>query len=349
MLLHNNMTDIINDLDNINKKSALTRSKAVDQYDLNDKLIKTWTSGYEAAKELNISPAHISHCCNGTKNHKTYKGFKWVYTPDPDLLDEHWVELTDELEGLYISNMGRYYHKQINKIYGTIQNDGNLRMYYNKKNYMVAKLVLLGFGEQQPSEKHVAYHIDNDKTNNKIENLRWAEINTDNIINATNDRGSKTLSKKVIQIKDDTVIKIHNSVIGAAKELGLSHGNISKCANGLKKSEGGFEWKYEEDPDLTDEEWKEHEKTGYMVSNKGRILIKRGKTYGILKKNNYMAINDKYLHRLVAETFIDNPENKKTVDHIDGNKQNNCAENLRWATMKEQLANRGHTVINNNE
>ena len=55
------------------------------------------------------------------------------------------------------------------------------------------------------------------------------------------------------------------------------------------------------------------------------------------------------VHRLIAETFIDNPENKKTVDHIDGNKQNNCAENLRWATMKEQLANRGHTVINNNE
>jgi hypothetical protein len=81
------MTDIINDLDNINKKSALTRSKAVDQFDLNDNFIKTWTSAYDAARELNMSPGPINCCCNGTKNYKTCKGFKWVYTPDPDLLN----------------------------------------------------------------------------------------------------------------------------------------------------------------------------------------------------------------------------------------------------------------------
>jgi hypothetical protein len=35
------------------------------------------------------------------------------------------------------------------------------------------------------------------------------------------------------------------------------------------------------------------------------------------------------VHRLIAETFIDNPENKKTVDHIDRNTTNNCVKNLR--------------------
>lgn len=76
-------------------------------------------------------------------------------------------------------------------------------------------------------------------------------------------------------------------------------------------------------------------KLGGRRINKGVILkLPNGKKeYNVVWLGKYGT--EKYVHKLVAEAFIPNPENKTQVNHIDGDKLNNHVSNLEWATPSE--------------
>ena len=95
----------------------------------------------------------------------------------------------------------------------------------------------------------------------------------------------------------------------------------------------------------------------YMVDCNGNIYTKRCKNGGIKKlkpqmyKNGYtyvdLGLNGKIkrhlIHRLVAEAYIKNINNKPQVNHINGNKSCNVVSNLEWATRSE---NQKHAILN---
>lgn len=59
--------------------------------------------------------------------------------------------------------------------------------------------------------------------------------------------------------------------------------------------------------------------------------------YIIVRLSKNGKLHTKTIHRLVAETFIDNPNNYKIINHIDCNKTNNNVNNLEWCTQKHNV------------
>lgn len=87
----------------------------------------------------------------------------------------------------------------------------------------------------------------------------------------------------------------------------------------------------------------------YLIGNNGEVYNKQtnhskmptsnktGKGYLYVDLYNGNKRARKYIHRLVAETYIPNPQNKPYVNHIDGNPHNNLVENLEWCTPLENV------------
>jgi hypothetical protein len=89
----------------------------------------------------------------------------------------------------------------------------------------------------------------------------------------------------------------------------------------------------------------------YLVTVDGRVFSLHSMRFLTLHKNDNGYLRVKidgklcYIHRLVAKTYLPNPENKATVNHMDGDKYNNMLCNLEWATSSENMKHACDTGI----
>lgn len=134
------------------------------------------------------------------------------------------------------------------------------------------------------------------------------------------------------------------SMVDAGHMLSEIAATLDRCYDSIRKKVIEI---YGEVPivEIEGEQWKLIGDTDYEISNCGRLRRKgcRRLTKGTLSREGYIqtTINGRLLrlHRLVAQAFIPNPENKDMVDHIDGNRTNNDVSNLRWVTSEENANN----------
>lgn len=295
--------------------------------------------------------------------------------------EEVWNTL-DNFSKYEISSFGNIRNKTSNKILTpniksgyycvTIINDNG-----DRKAVKMHRLVALSF-IPNPLNKETVNHKDHNRLNNNSSNLEWATTTEQNNHKRKCKKEQQELvsSRPVWRIDKDTNEKleyyktirlaaqwIFDNKLTSVKEFNGGNNiktKISAVAQGRRPTTFGYKWEYcnECENKYNDEEWKDipseiiHGTKGYKISNYGRVKNHKGRiTEGSNHESGYLwvSISPKQylLHRLVAKTFIPNPENKDQVNHIDGNKENACANNLEWCSNTENQIHKVNSGLSN--
>jgi Fe-S-cluster containining protein len=271
---------------------------------------------------------------------------------------ENWKNIIG-FENYEVSSFGKVRNKKTGRVLKACNNGG----YYcvglsniKTKTYSVHRLVCDAFIPNNENKEHVN-HKDKNGLNNNINNLEWMTPHENNIHRSLGVKQTTNQNLVIYRMNTETNEKLetYNSIDDASKWLvsqGLTSNvnsaksSISCTIRGVYKSSFGFKWSKVEQEILENEQWMEVKMDnkvieGYYVSSLGRFKNTKGVIMTDYKAHHsgyvYVRVNiQKYaLHRLVALMFLPNLENKPFVNHIDGNKTNNSANNLEWVTCSE--------------
>jgi len=113
-----------------------------------------------------------------------------------------------------------------------------------KKFYTIHRLVAIAFIPKEPN-KNIVNHINENKEDNRVDNLEWCNASYNNTYGTRIERVTKKTSKRVIQFSlDGEKIKEYPSISQASRETNISAGNIVSNIKGLYAYAGGYLWEY---------------------------------------------------------------------------------------------------------
>lgn len=151
---------------------------------------------------------------------------------------EQWERI---LNGNYeVSNTGLVRNALTKRILKPYDQKGYLKINIKGKSYRVHRLVALAF-IPNPKKLPCVDHIDTNRKNNAVDNLKWTDV-TDNNNNPL------TMAKKqkiISAFRNGEKIRTFRGIRYAAKVLQVNKTSILRCLSGKQEKAFGFEWKYE--------------------------------------------------------------------------------------------------------
>ena len=262
-----------------------------------------------------------------------------------------------------VSNYGRCCNLFGTVTFGSQKPTGYHAVTIEGKMYLVHRLVKFAF--DGPPESEIAQqvnHLDCNKSNNRLDNLRYATPSENSQHFHASGLRECTNSKRALPVmwraSGSSRWNINPSCQSAAECLGLSRSTVSRYCKGLRSSKG-YEFKFAHNASsagsLEGEEWRQvrDPKSGRvccsaLVSSLGRLKFKGGRiSRGSKSKAGYFTTTLRalkppvvFVHRLVAATFFGDPPSRKHthINHKDGDKGNNAIENLEYVTPAQNIA-----------
>lgn len=190
---------------------------------------------------------------DGNNKNCHVSNLEWVIVKDrrkkydtSSLDGEVWKDIP-EYEGLYkISSLGRTISSYTRKILSPTRSGLKGKDYYAitlvkggvKKRFHVHKLVALAF-IPNPNNFPCINHINTDRYDNRVENLKWCSFSQNNLNPLTNEKRFKP----VVQLKGNSLIHIFNSINETEKQ-GFFVGRVINCCKGRCKHYKKFQWMY---------------------------------------------------------------------------------------------------------
>lgn len=267
-----------------------------------------------------------------------------------DFTDELWVPIAYAKQ-YEISNHGRFRNTKTRKFLKP------RRRVYDKIQFQMEEgdsaivpihvMVAVAFlPKRERPDQTLVNHLNGNKYDNHISNLAWAS-QSENMKHA-HDTGLITRNGfPVIKMKADSleVVAHFSSAMEAARQTGINRETITQVCRNKTDTAGGFKWKYANDmhmkfaPSEPGEIWRPYpSNSNYHVSNFGNVrIIDLHRNAKFQNHEGYLFFRSLPVHRMVAETFLENLDPKvfTDVNHKDRCKSNNKVSNLEWTTSRE--------------